>query len=163
MQTKWLESIPWENVITINAALCKAQKLEPTTKPKGLEAARRTWEKAASRSLSLKEVLDVCRECHEHAPFLFNNGNTFAAISRTLMAEWTKAMGPVEAQVLHTTVGHYIAGLIGRRELLQVLKHFEGNWKPQPSLAKAQEPSREEQPLPRVSTSPILAEAQPRA
>jgi hypothetical protein len=130
MQKKWLQAVSWDSVLTVNKALCHAQKLEPLTRVKSLDAARRLWETAMPRSLSLKEMLDVCRECHELSPFTFNNGNTFAALGRTLLEEWTKSLPPVEAQIVQTTVGHYIAGLIGRRELLQVLKHFEKSWKP---------------------------------
>ena len=40
MQKKWLHAVPWESVVTVNKALCQAQKLEPTTKAGNLEAAR---------------------------------------------------------------------------------------------------------------------------
>jgi hypothetical protein len=85
------------------------------------------------RPMTLKEVLDVCRECHDLAPFTFNNGNTFAATGRTLVEDWLRTLPPVEAQVIRNTVGHYIVGLIGKRELLQVLRHFEQTWQPTPT------------------------------
>ena len=132
MQKKWLLAVPWESVLTVNKALCQAQILEPTTKVRSLEAARQLWESAQPRNSTLKEVLDVCRECHQLSPFMFNNGNTFAAIGRTIVEEWTAGLPPVEAQIVQTTVGHYIAGLIGRRELVQVLKHFHETLKPAP-------------------------------
>lgn len=161
MQKKWLQTVPWDGVIALNKSLCQAQKLEPLTQPKGFDPARRVWEAAVPRGLSLKEALDVCRECHDLAPFMFNNGNTFAGVGRTLIEEWTKSMASVDAQVLQTTICHYIAGLVGRRELLQVLKHFESVWKAQP--APAPEPAREETPRYRETVSPMLAESQPRA
>ena len=75
--------------------------------------------------MSLPEALDICRDCHELRPFMFNNGNTFAAIGRTLVEEQLKAVPPVEAQILRTTMCHYIVGMIDRKELQQVLRHFE--------------------------------------
>ena len=112
-------------MLAVNKALCQAQKIEPLNTAKGYEPASRVWEKSAQKSMSLQEALDVCRDCHELAPFTFNNGNTFAAIGRTLVDEDLKAMPPVEAQILRTTMCHYIVGLIGRKELQQVLRHFE--------------------------------------
>src|SRR6185436_19746079 len=156
MQNQWLHAVPWESVLTVNKALCQAQKLDPTTKASGLDAARRLWESALSRMMSLKEVLDVCRECHEISPFTFNNGNTFAAIGRTIISDWTKTLPPVEAQIVQTTVSHYIAGLIGRRELLQVLKHFNETWKSVPAAPEA--PA-----TPRMTAASPLTEPQPQA
>lgn len=159
MQKKWLHAVPWDSVLSVNKALCQAQKLEPSTKARSLEEARAHWESAIHRSLSLKEVLDVCRECHEMAPFTFNNGNTFAAVGRTIIEEWTKALPPVEGQIVQTTVSHYIAGLIGRRELLQVLKHFQDKMKPPTSTLREEAPA-----APRAKAdAPLLTEAQPQA
>ena len=157
MQKQWLHAVPWDSVLAVNKALCQAQKLDPSTKARSLEEARQHWESAIHRSLSLKEVLDVCRECHEIAPFTFNNGNTFAAVGRTIIEEWTKSLPPVEGQIVQTTVSHYIAGLIGRRELLQVLKHFQDSWKPSTLREEAKPAPRPKAP------APILTEAQPQA
>jgi len=120
-----LNAAPWESVLAVNKALCQAQKIEPLNTAKGYEPACRLWEKSIQKSMSLQEALDVCRDCHELAPFTFNNGNTFAAIGRTLVEDDLKAVPPVEAQILRTTMCHYIVGLIGRKELQQVLRHFE--------------------------------------
>ena len=144
LQQKWLDTVPWESVLTVNKALCQAQKQEPMTIAKSLDTARQSWEAAASRDMSLEEVLDVCRRCHELGPFTFSNGATFAAIGRTLIEDWLKSLTPVEAQIVRTTVGHYIVGMIGRRELLQVLGHFKT--RPTPPSTPAATPST--QPLP---------------
>lgn len=116
---------PWESVLAVNKALCQAQKIEPLNTAKGYERARRLWEQSMQKSMSLQEALGVCRDCHELAPFTFNNGNTFAAIGRTLVEDDLKTVPPVEAQILRTTMCHYIVGLIDRKELQQVLRHFE--------------------------------------
>lgn len=130
-------------MLAVNKALCQAQKIEPLNSGSGYEPARRLWEKSVEKSMSLPEALDICRDCHELRPFMFNNGNTFAAIGRTLVEEQLKAVPPVEAQILRTTMCHYIVGLIDRKELKQVLRHFESllNVNP-PSIRKAAEPAR---------------------
>lgn len=112
-------------MLAVNKALCQAQKIDPLNSADGYEPARRLWEKSVEKSMSLPEALDICRDCHELRPFMFNNGNTFAAIGRTLVEEQLKAAPPVEAQILRTTMCHYIVGLIDRKELQQVLRHFE--------------------------------------
>ena len=109
----------------MNKALCQAQKIDPLTSLKGFDPARRLWEAAIQSSVPLLDALDTCHECHALGPFTFNNGNTFAAIGRTLMEDCLKPVPPVEAQIIRTTVCHYIVGLIGRKELQQVLRHFE--------------------------------------
>ena len=83
------------------------------------------WNKSVSKVLTIGDALETCRDCQELTPFTFNNGNTFAAIGRTLIEDYLKQMPPVEAQIIRTTVCHYIAGLVSEKELRQVLKHFE--------------------------------------
>ena len=141
----WLSAVPWESVLTLNKALCQAQKIDPANS-KGYEASRLLWEKSVERAMDLNEAIKVCRECHDLDPFTFNNGNTFAAIGRTLVEEFLQQMPPVEAQIIRTTIGHYIVGLIGRKELQQVLKHFA------PVLAKLPPASK----VPEVSVTPVL-------
>lgn len=136
VQKPWLSAVPWDSVLTLNKALCQAQKVEATTHPKAIEKARQIWEATAPRSMSLKDALDLCRKCYETGALLFNNGNTFAAISRTLLEEPLKALSPVEAQIIRTTVSHYVVGLIGRRELLDVLRHYEAAWNAPTRTAK---------------------------
>ena len=134
---------PWEAVQAVNKALCQAQKMDPLNSAKGYESGRRLWEKSFEKFMSLPEALDVCRSCHELGPFTFNNGNTFAAIGRTMVEEQLKAVPPVEAQILRTTMCHYIVGLIGRKELEQVLRHFELLLSANPAAARAAtEPAR---------------------
>lgn len=121
---QWMAAVPWDSVVTINRALCQTQKTEPLTNPETFEAARRLWEKSVNCSLPLMDAFDVCREAHQLSAFLFNNGNTFAALGHTMVENQLRSLPPVEAQILRTTIGHYICGLIGRRELQQVLRHL---------------------------------------
>lgn len=125
---QWLSTVPWETVLTVNQALCQAKNTPHQPKDQACDQARQLWEQAIPQKMSLKEVLDVCRRCYELAPFSFNNGNTFAAIGKTLVEDWLKRLPPVEAQIIRTTVAHYIAGQVGKKELLQVLRHFETSW-----------------------------------
>lgn len=137
-------------MLTLNKALCQAQRVEPSNS-KGYEAGQRLWEKSVLKPMDLSAALKVCHDCHDLAPFTFNNGNTFAAIGRTLVDEFLKQMPPVEAQIIRTTICHYIVGLIDRKEFQQVMKHFE------PVLAKLPPATK----APEVQVAPVLqAEAQ---
>jgi len=124
-ERNWLSAVPWESVVSLNQALCQAQKLEPLHNAKGVPAAKRLWETSAPKRLTLRAVIQVCHDAHALSPFTFNNGNTFAAIARTLLEDQLKLVTPLEAQIIRTTVCHYIVDLIGAKELQQVLRHFE--------------------------------------
>ena len=128
IQKQWLGSVPWDAVLSINQNQCQAQNTTHEPKVNGFEAARQLWEKSVPQAMSLPEVLDVCRKCHALSPFVFNNGNTFAAVSKNLVEELAQFLPGVEAQILRTTVSHYVAGQVGRSELLRVLGHFETRW-----------------------------------
>jgi len=124
-QKQWLSAVPWDSVVTLNNALCQAQKLEPLKNARTHDKARHLWEKVFQKSLTIREAFEACHDCHKLAAFTFNNGNTFAAIGRTLVEDYLQQMPPLEAQIIRTTISHYIVGMIGRKELQQVLRHFE--------------------------------------
>ncbi len=124
IQKQWLESVPWQSVLSINEALCRAKQSEYKTNPRACVSAEKVWGSCAKKQMTLPEALELCKRCYEQSPFIFNNGNTFAAIARTMVEDWLKTLPPVEAQIVRTTVAHYVAGLVGKRELLKVLDHF---------------------------------------
>jgi hypothetical protein len=127
-QEQWLSSLSWEQVTSLNETLCKQQSTTYQSN-RNYEAARKLWESAIARNMPLQEVLDLCRRCYEMAPFTFNNGNTFASIGKTLVDDWLKTLPSVEGQIIRNTIGHYIAGLVGRKEVIKVLAYFETSWK----------------------------------
>ena len=87
---------------------------------------------------------------------------------REIMREALKAEGenpsdPLEAQIIRTTVAHYVAGLVGKRELLNILAHFERVLKtaapataPVPPVVAAQPQKPENQ-----DATPPIRSAQP--
>jgi len=128
LQKQWLGSVPWDVVLSLNQAQCEAQSTKHEPKRSVFDEARQLWQQSVPQTMSLPEVLDVCRECQELGPFVFNNANTFAAVCKNLVEELAQGLPGVEAQILRTTVCHYVAGQAGKRELLQVLRHFENRW-----------------------------------
>ena len=82
-------------------------------------------ESARKRELALRETLDICRQCHKLAPFCSYNGNTFAAIGRTIIQPLLQKLSPVKAHGFRSVVGHYIAGTAGADELGKALNGLE--------------------------------------
>jgi len=118
----WLEDWPWETVVTVNAGLCKEKKALHKPTSDGYAPAQQLWESACRRELTLRQTLDICRQCHKLAPFCFYNGNTFAAIGRTMIQDVVQKLPPLKAQTLRSAVGHYIAGTAGAEELAKALQ-----------------------------------------
>ncbi|MBN2505102.1 MAG: hypothetical protein JXQ71_00255 [Verrucomicrobia bacterium] len=56
----------------------------------------------------LDEAADLCRECHRLAPFCNFNGNTFAALARSLVD--TLKLKADQAHVIRSLLGHVVAG-----------------------------------------------------
>ena len=125
MTRTWLKDWPWETVVAINAGLCKQKKALHKATSDGYTPAQQSWESARLRELTLRQTLDICRQCHKLAPFCFYNGNTFAAIGRTIIEEVVQKLPPLKAQTLRSVVGHYIAGTAGADELAKVLAELK--------------------------------------
>ena len=121
MKQRWLQDWPWETAVAINAGLCKEKNALHKPTSDGYELARELWEGSRSLELTLRETLDICRQCHKLAHFCFYNGNTFVAIGRTMIQELLRKMPPVKAQGFRSVVGHYIAGTAGADELGKAL------------------------------------------
>jgi hypothetical protein len=125
MKKPWLRDWPWESVVTINSALDKEERTLPKPSTQGYESARKLWEGSRSAELPLRQALEICRGCHKLSPFRFYNGNTFAAIGRTMIQGMLRKLPPVKAQALRSMVGHYIAGIADEDDLDQVLAELD--------------------------------------
>ena len=126
MKRRWLKDWPWETVVTINAGLCKEKKALHQPTSDGYKPAQKLWETSRARELTVRETLDLCRRCHKLAPFCFYNGNTFAAIGRTIFQELLRKLPPLKAHNVRSIVGHYIAGTAGGDELAEALDELTG-------------------------------------
>ena len=121
MKKNWLKDWPWQTVVTINAALCQKRSALHKPTSDGYDATQKIWEAMRDRELTLRETLDLCRKCHQLAPFCFYNGNTFAAIGRTMIQDILAKLPPDQAHNFRSMVGHYIAGTIGSKEMADAL------------------------------------------
>jgi hypothetical protein len=120
----WLQIVPWETVISINAALCEARKALHKPTSDGYVPAKELWEKSRSRKLSLTEVFQIGFQCHRLAPFCNYNGNTFVTIVKTLLDDTLKDLPADKAHILRSLAGHIVAGTatdIERKQLDSIL------------------------------------------
>ena len=125
MKKRWLKDWPWETVVTINAGLCKEKHALHKATKDGHRSALTLWEKSRLQELELREVLGICRLCHQLSPFCFYNGNTFVAIGRIIIQDLLSVMPPAKAQTFRSVVGHYIAGTVGEDELDQSFRDLK--------------------------------------
>ncbi len=65
--------------------------------------------------------MDTLREFHKRAPFLFFNGNTFAAIGRELSFALFSDLPAARQREVVSATAHYIAGVLDRDSMSQVV------------------------------------------
>jgi hypothetical protein len=116
----WLEFFDWEFVTATNAALCQPKQALHKPTSDGHDRTRQLWEKNHRRDMFLDEAADLCRECHRLAPFCNFNGNTFAALARSLVD--TLKLKANEAHIIRSLLGHVVAGTASGVEAKELRK-----------------------------------------
>lgn len=134
-EQQWLRTAPWAKVLEIYEAFCQGQSVPAQHRDENYAAVKTQWENAETRGMSLEEAFDFCRQSNLQAPFVFNNANTFAAVAKSLVEDWAKKLPPVEATILRTTVTHYVAERVTKKELLQIFRYLEPQLSPAPQAA----------------------------
>lgn len=127
----WLGAVPWQTVIDTNQKLYKSIKEEeqpeaashPMTQ-RNYEQAQALWEGARQKAVTLTEALQQCRQCHDLAPFTFNNSETFGEVAVIMVDELLSRFSSIEAQILKNTLRHFVSNGIGKKELQKVLHHL---------------------------------------
>jgi len=117
----YLAATPWDVLQQINALLCQSGGYQVGVTSEGYEPAKVLWEENRSNPLAVMEVAELCRKCHRLAPFLFLNGNTFVSCARVALEPALSSLPSVEQFATRAAIGHYIAGTIGRSELLALV------------------------------------------
>ncbi len=105
----WLAEVPWDLVIFQNASLCEQKNALHKPTSDGYETTKALWESSHQQPMTLMEAVDICRRCHRMAPFCFYNGNTFAAIARSMVEQLS--LSGSEAAALRSLAGHIVAGV----------------------------------------------------
>lgn len=77
----FLQNWNWESVICINQGACARGQAQHGVGLEAGAACEKSWRLDHPGQHSLAEALELLRSYHRRAPFLFFNGNTFAAIA----------------------------------------------------------------------------------
>ena len=114
MKRAWLLPFTWAVIVETNRQLCqpKGALHKPTTD--GYEPTRQLWESLYRTEMTLTDATNLCRRCHQLAPFCNFNGNTFVAIIRKLVA--TLPLSPDQAVAVRSLAGHIVAGIATMQE-----------------------------------------------
>jgi len=105
----WLARFSWDFVVAQNAVLCQAKNALHKPTSDGYETTKTLREASHQQPMTLMEAVDLCRRCHRMAPFCFYNGNTFAAIARSMVEQL--GLSGSEAAALRSLAGHIVAGV----------------------------------------------------
>lgn len=115
MKTAWLASYTWGFVTAQNKVLCQTKNALHKPTSDGHDVTQELWEREHTQIMNLEEAIDPCRRCHRLAPFCFYNGNTFAAIARSLIQKLN--VSQAQAAVLRSLAGHIVAGVASDTEV----------------------------------------------
>jgi hypothetical protein len=155
----WFESVLWQTVLDINRKLTatvqsdQAAPAAPTPsvpQKKGYDPARKVWDEATGRSMTLLDALNTCRACRDLVPF-FLSDETFAAVSIVVTQDLIDRLSGVQQQILRNTIENYVTGKINVKELQGVFRHVEANWSAARTSISARSPVAAVQPQPLVS------------
>ncbi len=117
----FLKNWGWQSVISINCGACaRGGALHGINSETGAACATE-WQALHVQALTFGETLDLLRSFHRKAPFLFLNGNTFASIGRELTIALTGDLSAGRKREFMSAVGHYIAGVLDREPMAQII------------------------------------------
>jgi len=109
MKKEWLAPFTWPVIVETNRQLCLPKGALHQRTSDGYEPSRRLWEGSHPSAMTLSEATDLCRRCHQLAPFCNFNGNTFVAVIRKVVS--AIPLSADQAAVLRSLTGHIVAGI----------------------------------------------------
>ena len=89
----------------------------------GHEKYKVLWESSQRQAMSLYAMVDLCRKCHRLAPFTNYNGNTFAAIARSMIE--VLELSNDTGSIARSLIGHIVAGVASEEEVQAFRKFCE--------------------------------------
>ena len=117
----FLANWDWQSVIRINQGACGRGGAQHGTGSETGRACEESWRLEHVRESTLLEAIDLLRNYHRRAPFLFFNGNTFAAIARQLAEALFHELPVVRRREVISAVAHYIAGVLDRESMISIV------------------------------------------
>ncbi len=102
-------------VVWQNEQLCQSKHAHHGPTSDGYEACQTLWENVRKEPMTLDGMVDLCRKCHQLAPFTNYNGNTFSAIARALLE--VLELPKDSASLARSLAGHIVAGVASDEEI----------------------------------------------
>ncbi len=118
----------WSAVRSINEMVCHRAEAQHGLNPGNHDAVKRDWEEFAASPEPLIDSIDFLLEAHRSAPFLFSNGNTFAAIGSTLVGREISCVSAAKVKIASKAVADYITGILDRDAMLTVIDEISRTW-----------------------------------
>jgi hypothetical protein len=112
----------WQSVVRINRGACERGGAQHGLNSETAAACAGEWEAQRVRVVTLGDTFDFLKRCHRLAPFLFFNGNTFAAIGRESTRVLFSDLPPARNREVASAVAHYIAGVLDRESMVEVVE-----------------------------------------
>ncbi len=110
----WLTPFTWDFVTAQNRMLCEGKSAHHGATSDGHDSCKTIWEDNMPKIMDLYDAIEVCRKSHRLAPFTNFNGNTFAAIARTMVRRLQ--LEPDLDYQARSLAGHIVAGVAGEEE-----------------------------------------------
>jgi hypothetical protein len=117
----FIKNWDWQSVAYINRGTCERGRAQHGFNSETADACEREWEQKHHSIFALGEVLDFLKSFHRRAPFLFFNGNTFAAIGRQLMGALFGDLPTSRQREIASAAAHYIAGVMDREAMVEMV------------------------------------------
>jgi len=117
----FLENWNWKSVVSINRGACSRGGAQHGFNSEAKAACQKEWEELRVQEISLGETVDRLRAFHRKAPFLFFNGNTFAAIGRELAFALFSDLPMMRKREIGSAVAHYIAGVLDCEAMEEII------------------------------------------
>jgi hypothetical protein len=122
----------WESVVGINRGACERGRAQHGVNSETGAACKTDWEARRQASFTLLELVDLLKTFHRRAPFLFFNGNTFAAIGRQVAFALFSDLPPTRKREVGSAIAHHIAGVLDRESMVEIVESLceTADWKP---------------------------------
>lgn len=98
-----------------NKALCQVKNALHQPTSDGHDFTKALWDQEHTKVMGLDGAIDLCRRCHRLAPFCFYNGNTFAAVARSIIQRLD--LPEMQTAILRSLAGHIVAGVATDEEV----------------------------------------------
>ena len=118
----FIQNWDWQSVIGINRGTCERSRAQHGVNSETGGACAAEWEIRRSESLTFGDTLDLLKSFHRKAPFLFFNGNTFAAIGRQLAFALFSDLSVGRKREVGSAIAHYIAGVLDREAMIEIVE-----------------------------------------